>query len=381
MTLKISERARQVEPFLAMDVLAEAQQLERQGADVIHLEVGEPDFDTPECIKAAAVEALRAGRTHYTQALGLPELREAIAEHYRERYGVRVSPGQILVTAGTSPALMLLFSAILEPGDEVVITDPYYACYPSFIRFAGGRPVTVRVDPADGYQLDPDRVRAAITPRTRAILINSPANPTGAVLTAGTLRALADLGPLVVSDEIYHGLTYVGEEHSVLEFSERAVVLNGFSKRYAMTGWRLGFIIVPAELVRPLEVMAQNFFISAADFVQHAGLAALRQAGPDVERMRRIYDRRRRYTVSALRELGFGVPVEPAGAFYVLADARRWGENSLELARRILRGAHVAVTPGVDFGPGAEGHLRFSYTAPEERIAEAMARLGRFLNG
>lgn len=379
--MEISSRARQVEPFLAMDVLAEAQQLERQGADVIHLEVGEPDFDTPECIKAAAVEALRAGRTHYTQARGLLELREAIAEHYRERYGVRVSPDRILVTAGTSPALMLLFSAILEPGDEVIITDPYYACYPSFIRFAGGRPVTVRVDPAEGYQLDPARVRAAISARTRAILVNSPANPTGAVLSADTLKALAELGPLVVSDEIYHGLTYVGEERTILEFSDRAVVLNGFSKRYAMTGWRLGFIILPADLVRPMEVMAQNFFISAADFVQHAAIAALREAGPEVERMRRLYDRRRRYLVSALRELGFGVPVEPAGAFYVLADARRWGENSLELARRILRGAHVAVTPGVDFGPAAEGHLRFSYTAPEERIAEAVARLGRLLHG
>ncbi len=378
--MQVAQRARRVEPFLAMDLLAEAQALEREGADIIHLEVGEPDFDTPECIKAAAVEALRAGRTHYTQALGLPDLREAIAEHYRDRYRVRVSPGQILVTAGTSPGLMLLFSAVLEPGDEVIITDPYYACYPSFIRFAGGRPVTVPVDPANGYQLDPDRVRAALSPRTKAILINSPANPTGAVLSAGTLRALADLGPLIVSDEIYHGLTYVGEEHSILEFSDRAVVLNGFSKRYAMTGWRLGFIILPAGLVRPMEVMAQNFFISAADFVQHAGIAALRQAGADVERMRRIYDRRRRYMVSALRELGFGVPVEPAGAFYVLADARRWGGDSLELARRILRGAHVAVTPGVDFGPAAEGHLRFSYTAPEGRIAEAISRLGRFLS-
>jgi aspartate/methionine/tyrosine aminotransferase len=377
--MEIAERARQVEPFLAMDVLAEAQALERQGADVIHLEVGEPDFDTPDCIRTAAVEALRAGRTHYTQALGLPELREAIAEYYLDRYGVRVSPGQILVTAGTSPALMLLFSAILEPGDEVIITDPYYACYPSFIRFAGGRPVTVPVDPADDYQLEPARVRAALSPRTRAILVNSPANPTGAVLSAETLRALADLGPLIVSDEIYHGLTYVGEEHSILEFTDRAVVLNGFSKRYAMTGWRLGFMILPPDLVRPVEVMAQNFFISAADFVQHAGIAALRQAGPDAERMRQVYDRRRRFLVSALRELGFGVPVEPAGAFYVLADARRWGQSSLELARRILRGAHVAVTPGVDFGPGAEGHLRFSYTAPEERIAEAVSRLGRFL--
>ncbi len=379
--MQISNRARQVEPFLAMDVLAEAQQLERQGADVVHLEVGEPDFDTPACIKAAALEALQAGRTHYTQALGLPELREAIAEHYRERYGVRVSPAQILVTAGTSPALMLLFSAVLEPGDEVIITDPYYACYPSFIRFAGGRPVMVRVDPAEGYQLEPARVRAALSPRTKAILINSPANPTGAVLSAETLRALAELGPLVVSDEIYHGLTYVGEERTILEFSDRAVVLNGFSKRYAMTGWRLGFIILPADLVRPMEVMAQNFFISASDFVQHAGIAALRKAGPDAERMRQAYDRRRRYLVSALRELGFGVPVEPGGAFYVLADARRWGENSLELARWILRGAHVAVTPGVDFGPAAEGHLRFSYTAPEERIAEAVARLGRLLHG
>ncbi|MDZ4338795.1 MAG: pyridoxal phosphate-dependent aminotransferase [candidate division NC10 bacterium] len=375
----IASRAETLPPFLAMEVLERAQALERQGAHVIHLELGEPDFPTPACIQSAALEALRAGRTKYTHSLGIRELREAIAAHYARRYQVRVSPDQILVTAGTSPALWLVFSAILEGGDEVILTDPHYACYPNVIRFAGGRPVTVPVREREGFQLDPESVRTMIGARTKALLINSPANPTGAVLPAPALRALADLGCPIISDEIYHGLTYEGEEHSILEYTDQAVVLNGFSKAYAMTGWRLGYAIVPGWLIRPLQKMHQNFFISASDFVQRAAIAALTDAGAEVEKMRAIYNERRRFIVQALRRIGFIISQEPQGAFYVLADATGFTADSTRFAFEILDRAHVAATPGIDFGRGAEGHIRFSYANSLENIREAVRRIETYL--
>jgi len=368
-----------VTPFLAMEVLEAAQQMEREGADIVHLELGEPDFDTPEVVKRAAEQALAAGDTHYTHSLGTFALRDAICEHYLARYRVRLTPEQILVTAGTSPALMLLFAALLEPGDEVLLTNPCYACYPSCVRFAGGRPVFIDTYAEEAYQVDVARARALLSPRTRAILINSPANPTGAVLSAAALREVAELGPLVISDEIYHGLTYEGEERSILEFNDRAVVLNGFSKAYAMTGWRLGYVIGPPELIRRLQVLHQNFFISASAFVQAAGVAALREAGPDAARMRQEYAARRQIVLDGLAAMGLPQPVPPTGAFYVLIDVRRYSHDSLALAFDLLRQARVALTPGIDFGSNGEGHLRLSYATRRDRLREGLARLERFL--
>lgn len=375
----ISSRALEIPPFIVMDVLERAKVMERQGVDVVHLEVGEPDFDTPACIVDAAVEAMRAGKTHYTHSQGLYELREAISEHYHGRYGVEVDPDRVVVTAGTSPALLLAFASILEPGDEVIISNPHYACYPHFVRFLGGRPVFVQAEEQDGFLLRPEKIEKAITSKTKAILVNSPSNPTGNLLDAQRLEAIAQIGPTVVSDEIYHGLVYGAREHSILEFTDRAIVLNGFSKLYAMTGWRLGYLILPEELVRPVQKIHQNFFISANDFGQWAAIAALRKAQQDVERMRRIYDQRRRYLVPELRKLGFGIQVEPTGAFYVLANARAFSHNSYQLAFDILEKAHVGVAPGIDFGSGAEGYLRFSYATSLERIQEGMTRLRRYL--
>ena len=371
----------EVSPFLVMEVLEEAQRLQREGIDVVHFEVGEPDFDTPACVKEAARRALEAGETHYTHSLGLRELREAIVDHYQARYEAAISTDEVMVTAGTSPALCLLFCALLEPGDEVILTNPHYACYPNFIRFAGGVPVFVDLRAEDGYQLRPEDVRSKLTRRTRAILVNSPANPTGVVLDGEVLAEIAQLGPLVVSDEIYHGLVYVGREHSVLEYADtsRVCVLNGFSKAYAMTGWRLGYVLASPDLVRAMQKLHQNFLISASAFVQWAGIAALREAGPDVARMREVYDQRRRFMLAKMGELGLHVPAEPTGAFYVLADLRRHTGDSLAFAYDVLRRAHVAVTPGIDFGSNAEGHLRFSYATSIDRIAEGMSRLGRYL--
>ncbi|HYB69920.1 MAG TPA: pyridoxal phosphate-dependent aminotransferase [Candidatus Bathyarchaeia archaeon] len=375
----IARRAQEIEPFLAVEVFQRAQALEREGIDVIHLEFGEPDFDTPAVIREAAEKALKDGRTRYAHTLGILPLREAIAEHYRARYGVTVSPDQILVTAGTSPAMMLLFSALLESGDEVILSDPYYACYPKFVKFAEGRPVHVPVEEADGFRFRPEEVAARMGPRTRALVVNSPANPTGTVLDGARLAALCRLGPWVVSDEIYHGLTYEGPEHTVLEFTDRAFVLNGFSKAFAMTGWRVGYLIAPREFMPALTAMHGNFFISTNEFVQWAALAALREAADEAARFRRVFDERRRAMVAGLREIGLGVGVPPTGAFYVLANARRFTSDSLAFAFEILERAHVGVTPGVDFGRNAEGYLRFSYAQSLERIQEAMGRIGRFL--
>ncbi|MGQ9630209.1 MAG: pyridoxal phosphate-dependent aminotransferase [bacterium] len=366
-----------------MEILERALAYERRGERVIHLEVGEPDLPTPEPICDAARSALRQGKTGYTHSLGLMELREAIAENYGRDCGVEVSPDQIVVTSGTSPGMLLAFSALLEPGDEVVLGTPHYACYPNFIEYAGGVPVYVELAAEEGYELQPEGVREAMTPRTKAILINSPANPTGAVLSGETIGEIVDAagGAYVVSDEIYHGLVYEGEAHSVLEYTERAFVLNGFSKLYAMTGWRLGYLIAPQEFVPCIQSMQQNFFISANAFVQWAGVTALRdpECTEQVKRMVKTYDERRKYIVPRLREIGFRVDYMPRGAYYVLANARSFSEDSLALAKEILNRTYVAVTPGIDFGDAAEGFLRFSYANSLENIEEGLNRIEKYL--
>jgi aspartate/methionine/tyrosine aminotransferase len=374
-----ARRAGEIEPFLVMEVLERAQELERAGRSILHLEVGEPDFETPPEIIAAVSEALRRGETHYTHSLGLRELREAIAQRYRTQYGVEVSPEQMVVTTGSSPAMLYLFGALVEPGDEILVGTPHYPCYPNFIRFFGGRMVEVPTDPADGYRLDPEQVRRRITSRTRAILLNSPANPTGAMLDAERLRALAELGLPVVSDEIYHGLVYEERARSILEFTPNAYVLDGFSKRYAMTGWRLGWLVAPPGDIRAFQKMQQNFLISANPFVQRAGIAALVTGVPAVEAMRHVYDRRRRLMVSLFREIGFGIPVMPQGAFYVFADASKFTDDSYAFAFELLEKTGVGVAPGVDFGRVGKRAIRLSYASSEESICEAAQRLEKYL--
>jgi (5-formylfuran-3-yl)methyl phosphate transaminase len=377
--IPLSRRCREVTPFLAMEIMERAQRLAAAGRDVILLCLGEPDLPTPAPVVAAAVAALETGATSYTHSLGLPQLREEIAAHYRRRYGVTVDPGRIIVSSGTSPLLLLLFAALLEEGDEVVLADPGYACYPNFIRFAGGCPRFLPTTAEDGFQPRPAAVRQLLGRRSRGVLINSPANPAGSLLPPAWLEELASLPVPVIADEIYHGLSYAGEERSILEFTDQAFVLGGFSKAYAMTGWRLGYLIAPASCMRPLQSMHQNFLICAGNFVQQAGVVALRDCQEEVAAMRVIYDRRRRRMVARLRELGFGIPKEPDGAFYVLADARHLCADSLALAGEILEATGVAVTPGIDFGPGAEGFLRFSYANSQERIDTALDRLADYL--
>jgi (5-formylfuran-3-yl)methyl phosphate transaminase len=379
----VARRVRDIEPFLAVEVAERAGMLERSGVDVVHLEYGEPDFEAPPVVRDALEKALKDGRARYTHSLGLLELREAIAEHYARVYGVSVAPDQVLVTPGTSPAMLLLFGHLLDPGDEVVLSNPYYACYPNFIRYADGVPVEVGVTEADRFQYHPEAIRERLSPRTKAIVMNSPANPTGSVLAPERMEAIAGLarerGVAVVSDEIYHGLTEGGRDRSILEFTDQAFVLNGFSKAFAMTGWRLGWMIAPREHVRALQTVYGNFFISTNEFVQWAGVAALREAAAETVRFRRIFAERRRVMVDGLRTIGLGVGFEPEGAFYVLANARRFTSDSVAFAYEILERAHVAVTPGAAFGSNAEGYLRFSYASSVERIREGLRRLGDFL--
>jgi aspartate/methionine/tyrosine aminotransferase len=372
-------RTREMTPFIVMDVLERAHEMEQAGCHVIHLEVGEPDFDTPACVKAAACKALDDGFTHYTHSLGLLELREAICQHYHETYGVCVDPGQVVIGSGTSPLMFAMFSALLDAGDPVIISDPHYACYPNFIKFMQGVPVSVPVYESDGFQYRPEAIAEKLTPQTKAIFINSPSNPTGNLLSAQRMQKIASFSPYIISDEIYHGLVYEGEAHSILEFTDHAFVLNGFSKRFAMTGLRLGYLIAPTQFIRPIQKVQQNFFISANSMVQKAGVAALKHAGQDVARMKRIYNQRRIYMIERLKQLGFGITVEPTGAFYVFANARHLSQDSYQLAFDILEKAHVGVTPGIDFGKNGEGYLRFSYANSMENITEGLDRLGRYL--
>lgn len=375
----ISEKAGLIPPFLVMDVLERAMEMAENGQDIIHLEVGEPDFDTPPNVIEAGIAAMRAGKTHYTPSIGIPELRRAVADHYIKTYDIQVDYRNVIITSGSSPAILIVLASLLDPGSEVILSNPHYACYPNFIRFLGGTPVFVSVSAKDGFQLNPDDVKRAVTPRTAAVMINSPSNPTGTLLEPERMAELAKMGVPIISDEIYHGLVYEGKEHSILEFSKNAFVLNGFSKLYAMTGWRLGYIITVQEHLRPIQKMIQNFFISPADFVQWAGVEALTNTLAQTQKMRETFNERRIVMITRLKEMGFGIEVDPTAAFYVLADARRFSTDSYKFAFEILEEAGVGVAPGIDFGDNAEGFIRFSYTNSLENIITGLDRLELYL--
>jgi len=374
-----SRTAQAVQPFLVMDVMEKANTLAACGRDIIHLEVGEPDFDTPECVREASIAAMQRGRTHYTDSLGIPELRQAIAEHYARTYGVGVDEDCIVVTAGSSPALLMAIACLVDAGDEVMMTDPYYACYPNFVKVLGARPLLIPTGSADGFQLDPSKVSGRISKTTRALIINSPANPTGVCLDVSHMKALADLSVPIISDEIYHGLVYESGQHTMLEFTDNAIVINGFSKAYAMTGWRLGWAIFPKTLIRSAQKLQQNLMICAPSIAQWGGVAALREAGPDVADMHRTFARRRKIMLAEMTRHGYNVEVEPTGAFYVLVNMRRYTMDSRSFAMEILDRTGVGVTPGIDFGPGAEGYIRFSYANSEQNIVEGISRVAGHL--
>lgn len=362
-----------------MDVLEKIGEMERRGEDVISLSIGEPDFPPPDCVKEACIEAIGQDVTKYTHSQGLIELREAIAEHYLKRYGVKIHPDQILVTSGSSPAFFLTFASLLNPGDEVILSNPHYPCYSNFVEFFDGKPVYVKVQESDRFQYRPERVKEKIGRKTKGILVNSPSNPTGYLIPDDVLKALAGFSPYLVSDEIYHGLVYEGRERSVLEFTDRAFVLNGFSKAYSMTGFRLGYLIAPREFIRPMQKIQQNFSISVNAFVQKAGVVALQRAGEDQERMRQDFARRRDVALEELDRIGLKPAYTPEGAFYIFIRIRDYSQDSYRFAFDCLEKAKVGVTPGIDFGKGGEGYIRISYANSPEKIREGIRRLGKYL--
>ena len=366
--------------FIVMDVLERANELQREGVDVIHLEVGEPDFDMPECIANAAIEAQQRGTTHYTHSLGDPLLRLAISEFYKSEYGVTVDPDCIVVTSGSSPAILMTLMLLCEAGDEVIMSNPGYPCYRNFALACHAEPVCVSLHAECDFQYDIDEIKKKITGKTRAIFVNSPMNPTGTLVSDNVFKELSELDIPIISDEIYHGLVYEGKARSMLEFTDKAFVINGFSKRFAMTGLRLGYLIAPKEYMRKLQILQQNLFICAPSTAQKAGIAALKDSKPDVDLMRSIYNERRIYIIERLRKMGFVIHTEPHGAFYVFCDASKFTNDSYRFSFDVLEKAHVGITPGVDFGTNGEGFVRFSYANSIENIRTAMDRLEQYLS-
>ena len=377
-----------IEPFEVMEIQTLARECEARGMDVIHLEIGEPDFRTPQPIVDAAKRALDEKRMYYTSALGLMELREAISRFYTQRYRIDVPASRIIVTAGSSAALLLAFGVLLDDGDEVLQADPSYPCNRHFARTLGAVPRLAAVGPESRYQMTADVARAHWSERTRAALVATPSNPTGTMVTPQEIGDLAALtrekGATLIVDEIYHGLVYdEGAPHTALEAGEDVFVINSFSKYWQMTGWRLGWLVAPPRYVREVEKLAQNLFISPSAVAQHAALACFEPATLRiVEERRRELDERRRFLIPALESLGFRVPVVPQGAFYIYADSSALAPDSFALARSILTEAGVAVTPGKDFGRNEpEKHIRIAYTQTVARLEEAVTRIGELLKG
>lgn len=380
-------RMADIAPFHVMELMERAQRHEADGRDIVHMEVGEPDFATPQPIVDAAMAFLASGHVHYTSALGLPALRQAIAGYYQTRYGVTVAAERIVVTAGASAALLLTMAALVAPGDEILMTDPGYPCNRHFVRLYEGVAKGLEVDAAQAYQPTADQVRAAWTTQTKGLMLASPANPTGTLIDPAQLAQLAAVvrensGQLIV-DEIYHGLTYGCDAMTALAVDEEAFVVNSFSKYFTMTGWRLGWLVVPPRFARDIEKLAQNLFISPSTPAQYGALAAFQpETLAIVEAQRAEFQARRDFLLPELRRLGFKIDSEPQGAFYIYADCSAHSDNSFNLARRLIDEAGVAVTPGLDFGHHhPQRYLRFAYTTGQERLAEGVARMGRLLLG
>ena len=382
---RLARRMAEIEPFHVMALLARARELEAQGRSIIHMEIGEPDFPTPEPIIRAGVKALETGELFYTPAPGLPQLREAIAGYYRSRYGVEISPSRILVTTGASAALMLACAALIDPGDEVLLADPGYPANRHFVRVVEGVPRAVPVDAASGYQLAPAHLERYWDRRTAAALVASPSNPTGTLISTERLAAMVEIararGGTLIVDEIYHGLVYEGEYTTAAAFADDVFVINSFSKYFNMTGWRLGWMVAPERAVGDLDKLAQNLYLAAPTPAQHAALAAFEpETLAILEKRRQELQARRDYLVPALRGLGFDIPVMPQGAFYVYAGCGRLTQDSFGFTRDLLERGGVAITPGIDFGANApERHVRFSYANSIERLQEGVARIAEFL--
>jgi aspartate/methionine/tyrosine aminotransferase len=381
----IAQRMQRIAPFYVMDLLAQARRMEAEGRSIIHMEIGEPDFDTPAPVVAAGQAALATGEVRYTPAKGMAALRGAIADHYRERYACEIDPERVVVTPGSSGALQLIMSVLVNPGESVLLADPGYPCNRHFVELVDGVPVALAVGPQTGYQMTAQMVEQAWRDDTKAVLVASPSNPTGTLISDAEMQKLhatvEGLGGVLIVDEIYQGLVYGETGGTALRFADNLFVINSFSKFFGMTGWRLGWLVAPEQFVDPVERLAQNIFLSAPTLSQFAALGAFSPAVMEIlEQRRQAFQARRDYLHPALRELGFSIPVTPQGAFYLYAGCADLCDDSQEFARRLLHEAGVAVTPGLDFGFNQpQSHLRFAYTTDLERLREGVERIEGFL--
>ena len=380
-----AQRMADIEPFHVMSLLAEARAMEARGLDVIHMEIGEPDFATPEPIIAAGIKALQRGDTRYSTTKGLPQLREAIAAHYARRYDVQLPAERIVLTPGASGALLLALGVLLNRDDEVLLADPSYPCNRHFVSMFEGIPRAIPVGPEQQFQPDATQVEQFWSPRTSALMLASPANPTGTTIGPDRLRSLAGVvtnrGGALLVDEIYQGLVYNGQDHTALEVAADSFVINSFSKYFQMTGWRLGWLIAPESHIEQVEKLAMNVFLAAPTPAQHAALAAFEPATLEIlEARRQEMQRRRDFLLPTLRQIGLQVPAEPDGAFYIYADCSAVCADSREFARNLLLQAHVAVTPGLDFGSNQpQRYIRIAYTADLQRLQQAVERIRTFI--
>ncbi len=381
----LAERMKSIKPFHVMEILARARHLASSGRSIIHMEVGEPDFTTPAPIVEAGLQALKEGQTKYTPACGIPELREQIAQWYWQRFQVKVDPERVIVTPGASGALQLALAALVNPHDEVLLTDPGYPCNRHFVRLFEGKPISLPVTAAQNYQPTLAQLQAAWSEHTRAVLLASPANPTGSLLSTELAQQLYQYinqqQSIFIVDEIYQGLTYGQEPQTALSIADDIWIVNSFSKYFGMTGWRLGWLIAPEYALDALNRLAQNLFLSPPTVAQYAALAAFRQETLDITEERRFeFAKRRDFLLPALQNLGFEIQSTPQGAFYIYADASRFSDNSHELSLNLLETAGVAFTPGIDFGDyAAKTHVRFAYTTHLAELEQAVERLANYL--
>jgi len=383
--LQAAARMAAIEPFHVMDLLAKARRLESQGRTIVHMEIGEPDFVTPQTIVDAGIRALQEGYTHYTPAVGLSELRQAISHHYQRTYQVNVSPQQVVVTPGASGALLLILGVLINPGDQVLMTDPGYPCNRHFVRLMEGEAVGIPVDATTHYQLTAELLEKHWTAKTRAVMLASPSNPTGTVIPEAQLQQLIEFverkGVFLIMDEIYHGLVYGTSVSTAAARSDNVLVINSFSKYFTMTGWRLGWLVAPESIIRDIDKLAQNVFLAPATISQHAALAAF---SPEtlivLEQHRAAFEERRDFLLPELRKLGFDIAIEPEGAFYLYADCSRFSDDSYAFCESLLQEAGVAITPGIDFGTySPQNHVRFAYTTSLDNLRLGIERLTTFL--
>jgi aspartate/methionine/tyrosine aminotransferase len=383
--MALSKRAKNLSPFHVMDILAQAKALTQQGRTIYHMEVGEPDFATAECIINAGIDALKQLKTHYTPALGLPELRHAVADYYDRKFSVKINPERIIITPGASGAIQLAMACLLDAGENVLLPDPGYPCNKNIAQVLAVEPIAVPVNAENAYQLDAASIAKYWNDKTRAVMVATPSNPTGTLLPESQLKEICHIveqnkGTLIV-DEIYQGLVYDVDDYTALAISDECFVINSFSKYFGMTGWRIGWMVVPEFYADAIDRIAQNIFLAPATMSQYAALTALKaETQTELDARRDEFKRRRDFLLPALEQLGFKIAVQPQGAFYIYANCEKFTDDSYDWVNQLLIKQGVALTPGLDFGNyQANIHCRFAYTQSLDVLERAVDKIDAFV--